>query len=468
MNLEGWAKLLATYGPFALLVLLVFVIERRAWAELRDQEHPRKAVYLVYGGTWVAIFAVCAVVVWVWILLNIPKEFTVRGRLVGLGKAEQLFSRSEDTYLRRAYSGNSTGNFVFRIISSKKLVGDEPVELVIDHGDNTESVFQLTIESWFYDDSREVRLTYDGPPHDRLTLHEPAGSTEVPRLVSSIRVPSDSVAEHSGFSEFLFPTVHAQSGRTMTFDDFAAGLDSPDPIIRMDTRQSVMKAGRGASPYLESVLYDPGSSTRMLIGVLNILNSGGDVAADLDKQAQCNIQDFANSSDTVLRPEAQKFLASHPRIQTLTVCKPIPGRSFDCRDPRLIEFDEGGVRRFTVGRQHLYVWQRSLSTDDPNWATVYAIEDESVLSPEKGSLKKNDFAALESRLQKIDTGPEPPRSGKDPVVVRATLRPESYAIFKVRNRDTIEVELSGGGRFALFIRDTHYVSSNSNFQACLP
>src|SRR5579859_6832187 len=131
---EAWVKLLFTYGPFALLVLLVFVIERKASAELHDQDHPRSAVYLVYGGTWLAIFVMCAVIVWVWIRINIPaEEFTVRGRLVGLGVAEQLFSRSEDTYLRRAYSGTASSDFVFRIISSTKLVGAEPVELVIDH-----------------------------------------------------------------------------------------------------------------------------------------------------------------------------------------------------------------------------------------------------------------------------------------------------------------------------------------------
>jgi len=204
----------------------------------------------------------------------------------------------------------------------------------------------------------------------------------------------------------------------------------------------------------------------MLTGVLNILNSRTYSAA-IEKQAQCNIQYLAKSSDPVLKTEAEKFVTSNPRAQVLSVCKPIPGRSFDCKDSRLVRFDVEGLRRFTVGRQHLYVWQRSLSTDDPNWATVYAIEDETVLSPETRMIKKKEFPALESRLQKIEIGTDQKRSGKDPVVVRATLRPESYAVFKVRNRDTIEIELSGGGSVALFIRDTHYVSDNSNFQACL-
>jgi len=205
----------------------------------------------------------------------------------------------------------------------------------------------------------------------------------------------------------------------------------------------------------------------MLVGALNILNSGKDFAADVDKQAQCNIQDLANSSDPVLKAEAEKFLASHPKTQTLDVCKPIRGRNFDCKDARLVKFDDGGLRRFTVGRQHLYVWQRSLSPHDPNWATVYAIEDELVLSPERRNIKKNDFAPLAPRFQKVETDDGLKRAGKDPVFLRASLQSESYAIFNVRNRDTIEVKLSGGGSLALFVRDTHYVSSMSNFQACL-
>jgi hypothetical protein len=467
MSPEGWVKLLATYGPFALLVLLVFVIERKAWAELRDHEHPRKAAYLVYGGTWLAIFGVCAVIVWVWIRLNLPgDEFTIRGRLVGLGKTEQLFSESEDTYLRRAYSGSAKGNFVFRIISPRKLVGAEPVELHIDHGDETESVFQLAIEPWFYEEGHEVRLTYDRL-QDRLNLNEAAGPSPVPRLASNIRTPTGSIEQESSASRFLFPTVYAQSEMVSFWDDLAAGLDSPDPIIRMDTRQSIVKLGSDTRPFLESLLYDPGSSTRMLVGVLNILNSGTDFA--VDRQAQCNIQDLASSPDPVLKTEAEKFLASSPKTQTLNVCKPIPGRPFDCRDPRLVVFYEEGLRRFTVGRQHVYVWQRELSADDPNWATVYAIEDESLLSPERHSIgKKRDFAAFESHLQRIGTGSAQERSAKSsPLVFRATLRPESYAVFKVRNRDTIEIESSGGGKFALFIRDTHFMASTSNFQACL-
>jgi len=465
---EAWAKLLFTYGPFALLVLLVFVIERKAWTELRDQSHDRTTAYFVYGGTWLAIFVTCVVIVWVWIRLNIPaEEFTIRGRLVGLGVSEQLFSRSEDTYLRRAYSGTASSDFVFRIISSTKLGESDSVELVIDHGDNTASVFDLTIQPKFYIGGYEVRLAYDRH-QDRLSLQEHSGQTVLQRLESNNRIPTRSGAPRpAAFASSLAQTVEAQNLHNISFDDFAAGLDSPDPIIRIDARQSVMKLGRGAWPYLEAVLYDPGSSTRQLVGALNVLNSGADFATDVGKQAQCNIQDIASTSDPVLRAEAEKFLASHPKTPDPDVCKPVRGRAFDCVGARLVEFDTGGLRRFTIGKQRVFVWQRSLSADDPNWAAVYVFEDESLISPERRSMKKNEFEALEPRLQKIETGTNKKGRDKSPAVVGVALQPESYAAFIVRNGDTMEVKVSGGSTLALFVRDTHYMRDMSNFQACV-
>ena len=80
---ETWVKLLFTYGPFALLILLIFVVERKVWGEVRCPDN-KAPVHFVYGATWVAIFLTCGVIVWVWVHNNVSQGYTViRGSLTG-------------------------------------------------------------------------------------------------------------------------------------------------------------------------------------------------------------------------------------------------------------------------------------------------------------------------------------------------------------------------------------------------
>jgi hypothetical protein len=119
--MNNLTSLLFTSGPFGLLVLFLFVIERRTRPLLVG--NLKKPVGLaVYISTWVTIFMLCVVTVVIWIKLNVPdKEATIKGRLIGLNPTESVTSPYEDLYLRRVYGSTTHSDFVWRIISGSQL-----------------------------------------------------------------------------------------------------------------------------------------------------------------------------------------------------------------------------------------------------------------------------------------------------------------------------------------------------------
>ena len=55
MSAETWAKILYTYGPFAILVFLVVVIERilfARWRAANQNNHPQQTAFLSLDVSW--------------------------------------------------------------------------------------------------------------------------------------------------------------------------------------------------------------------------------------------------------------------------------------------------------------------------------------------------------------------------------------------------------------------------------
>jgi hypothetical protein len=97
-----WVKLLFTYGPFALIVFVAFVLERLARAH--KKESPSPSATAIYVATWTLMFVMAGVITWVWYKTNVaPSEFAIRGRLAGLKGDEQLRTRFHLLFLRREY-----------------------------------------------------------------------------------------------------------------------------------------------------------------------------------------------------------------------------------------------------------------------------------------------------------------------------------------------------------------------------
>jgi hypothetical protein len=466
---ETWIKLLATYGPFALLVLFVFVVERRVANDLKEQrDQPNNLpIRFVYGATWGSIFVLCGVIVWVWIKINVPSgEAIIRGTLSGLTVKQQVLSKNENVFLRRVYSTAKDFDFVFRILSAKKLSTDKAVDLVIsDESTDMASIFRLPIDASFYSMDKEVVLIYNRKD-DTLALDKPNSEIVPLKKLASMEPLRSIFAEQPGVLARLFPptTVYAQGqkkggGQQQGGQDkkepvanVIQRLDSYDAILRMDARQELIRGGKTSAPDVEAVLNDPGSSARQQAGVIAALNSSKALAEEVSDAALCNVVEAARSTEPAVKSEANKFLAANPDIAKSKECRPIPGRDFACTGSRLVRLKTGGgIQHLTVGSQQAYVWQPGLDTS--NISTVYVIHTDQSGFPVSGKLDKDDFAKLESKLKKTES---------------AQLPPNTYSIHKVKNNDTIDVKLAGGGEIKAFVHETKYTDSRTDFKICVP
>ena len=105
--MEAWIKLLYTYGPFAILVFLVFVTERKtriAKNEAPPDEKPR--LMLLYLLNWVVIFGLVLYSMYAWSRMNLSTEHMIEGRIENLSGREVVATGSAGSssfYVLRNY-----------------------------------------------------------------------------------------------------------------------------------------------------------------------------------------------------------------------------------------------------------------------------------------------------------------------------------------------------------------------------
>lgn len=330
---ETWMKLLFTYGPFALLTLFVFVILGKAKSQMNDTAKKNPVRVLVYSGTWVAIFVLCGIIVWVWIRLNVPsEEFTIRGHLTGLQDDEKFASRFADMFLKRlSYEQHRNFDYEWRIITRDKLPDAQSISLLIDrstkeHEDLVEYV--LPIRSDFYVANAIVDLKYNRQGR-KLELFQGGEFTPLKVTWSSDTGETQGALQEPaggsvGFLN-LVTTVFAQS--PMNSETLGRRLESDDPVMRLDARAELAKAGLDALPYIRDVLENRNSSYRLRLGVISALNNIKEVSASsLGPAGGCAIKTASRDSDSAIRTEAKRFLGAHRDVDAetcRTVIKPI-------------------------------------------------------------------------------------------------------------------------------------------------
>ena len=456
--MEAWIKLLQTYGPFALLVLLIFVVERKVWGEMKDQKE-HVAVRWVYGGTWTFIFMMCAVIVAVWVHDNVKAgEHTVRGRIEGLRETQLLTSK--DMYTRRDYVDEEkhTYDLAFRITGDKEAT---KAKFSLGDKDLGDADYELPIEASYFDQNKDLVLSYQSKKHT-FALAIASGNLELKPIDDLGSTLPDAPAQLAILDRLLgILPVYASDAKPRPL---SAGtldrLDSLDPTLRSDARIDLSRAGKQSAPYIASVLYDPGSSTRQLLGVLAVLNNSKTLASDMFgtladyKAAQCTIVRLSQGDDGPLKNEANKYLAAHDGASREKACQPIAGRTFACKDALTVRLASGGgLQRITVGNQRAYLWQQSLSLDANNKSTLYIIVSQSPDWPITRKLGADDAKPLLAKLQE-STGPK--------------LQPESYYKKVVVNGETVAVTLPGGKDLKVFVKETKSTESRTDFQVCLP
>ena len=295
---EGWVKLLYTYGPFALAVLLLLVAEnkaRRAWRAAPTNE--KKVLVAVYCATWLAFFAVGLFAMYAWKRINLPREFTIHGTLRGKPSfTSEMVTSDSGLYVRRVYDAGGF-HYEWRIITERRLPDNSGFVVVFDAGSQTHeqgAQYQLTILPGFYDST--VNIVYDRG-RGRLMLQYGGKESDLPSspLFGRLKPRRRAFVSIAYAQEPFVP------------ERFRQRLESDDPIVRRDGRTALAKQGSSALPWIDSVLAAAGSSYRLRLGVIVALNQMAGSVPALSSGARLAVTRAAQDVDPTLSAEARKL-----------------------------------------------------------------------------------------------------------------------------------------------------------------
>lgn len=267
MDAEAWVRILYTYGPFAILVFLVFVTERKLRAGLKEaSEAGRRTHTILYVLNWAAIFGLVIFSVYVWKQMNLDRMRFLSGRIENVHAGESIGSSSDDLYLRRRPVGDVRSTVYWVLPRDRAFAEGEVMTFTISAKDKAEVDFDLPMSLAFYD-TNVVLKRIEGKLYfqDRFGKKTELQGTVKPLLSEQTPPP------HSWLYS-LVPSAHAQD-KVNAVSDFGVALDSSDANVRRYARRELAKLGEAALPWIEQVLTDPASSYQLRLGVIVALNN---------------------------------------------------------------------------------------------------------------------------------------------------------------------------------------------------
>jgi hypothetical protein len=326
MSAETWAKILYTYGPFAILVFLVVVIERvlyARWRAANQNNHPQQTAFLgLYAITWCLILGVAIYSIYVWKRINLDKRPQISGKFENLSNLESLGTTAADLYLHKNPKGGVYSDYDLLLVNKDKRWDDGAIVTFTIQtpprtGNQDGDVFEydLPIQSAFYDSGVVLKrkhgklfLALGGQEKE---LHgELLAPNAVPSTADSGTADSKTTTSKLALPE-LFPVAYAQETWAQTpIQDFSVGLESPDALVRRKTRAQLARQNPiAAVPWIEDVLEDTRSSYRLRLGVLAALNQMADARGESLRPATIAVmQSMLCDSDDTLRNEAYSYL----------------------------------------------------------------------------------------------------------------------------------------------------------------
>ena len=292
-------KLLYTYGPFALLVFFVYVIEGKVRGVLKDPAIPGKVGFPIYCATWAVIFGLCGGVVYIWVLFNVSSEATIRGTFENIQSTQSVASRFE-MYLRRYYTKGDSFDYDWRLVTPHRLAegtqidfdfASSPFAIATRHVITIhDSFYQYPVAIRYLTKAQKLVLYHDGknedlPPVDDVGRGGPAPKVPMFQVVSSVFAAQSASAA----------TVYQR-------------LNSTDPVIRRVARDEVASRGKAELPQIEKILLSDSSSYALRVGAISANNSMKGIDGDsLSQAAYVAIVRAAFDEDPSLSAEAFRF-----------------------------------------------------------------------------------------------------------------------------------------------------------------
>ena len=318
MNSPGdWVSILYTYGPFAILVFLVFITPRQIHKGLKGtSEGVKKTLPAIYVVNWLLIFGLVIFCVYAWKRLHLDRPPTIEGRIDNLSNSETLVTGSAVLYVHRIRVTNRNSAYDLMLVDPK--VGEKLV-FTIDPSDCTGNEggitdFELPIQQDFFVNGLRLRRE-----HDKLFWSRNGQDVELPGRKESLAAPATD-ARLEPMQGFFTAVAYAQTTQSsFSADDFAIGLESPNALIRRNARADLAKQGQAALPWIEAVLDDP-KGYRIKLGVIVALNNMQDLRVEALKPSTiARIQNAALDPDEALKNEAINFLNKYHIAFPVTV-----------------------------------------------------------------------------------------------------------------------------------------------------
>jgi len=324
MSAETWVNILYTYGPYALLIFLVLVVEkqvRSAWREADKNNKPERTLFQVlYGLTWLMIFGVAICGIYAWWVINLTRRPQIIGTAESFLNVEILGTTCADLYLHKKPKGLAYSDYDLLLINTdhKQWPDGEKIRLTIQAPrtgakDDDLYEYELPIRSDFYKTGvvlrrRENKLLLVNKDKEEELRGGVLPSNALPSGVQAGNAaPTSSLTKPAW--DFL-PTVYAQAPQAAqqaySTYEFTVGLESPDAIVRRQSRYALSLQDQStAIPFIDGVLKNNASSYRLRLGVLVALNHMPNLRAESLLPATVSaIQNTLNDPDDALRNEA--------------------------------------------------------------------------------------------------------------------------------------------------------------------
>ena len=322
MDPKEWISYLFKYGPFAILILLVVVVERTLYSRMKAAAAPdRKMFRTLYFSNWVVILGAIVYCVVFWSLTYGGKAEIV-GTIENLSTMEVLGTTQAQLYLHKKIKSLSLTDYQWRLVSDKPFPDGAKVSLTITVPKpdiETEGrkfptepdlwEYKLPIESYFYDEEVVLRRK-----QDKLFLVHNGSEKELEgELLRNNALPKPGEVTASWA---IFPVAHAQAQAQVAQQafspaEFTVGLESPDIIVRRKARAELASQDPAVTlPWIDQVLNQK-SSYRLRLGVIVALNGIPQSKLSVDRIPQSTIdalQVAVGDSDYTLRNEAVNFL----------------------------------------------------------------------------------------------------------------------------------------------------------------
>ena len=161
------ANVLYVYGPFALILVFIFIAEWRIRPSMKDSTgQVAKVAVGTYIVVWLLVLGFAITCVFAWYKLNIHNESVVKGTFENVNGLETVTSDHPSLWLQRTYGGHDGSyNYSWQLISEKPLLQGQIVDFYLNRpgkkDGNPEGLkISLNVRTEFYK-VQPVKLQFD-------------------------------------------------------------------------------------------------------------------------------------------------------------------------------------------------------------------------------------------------------------------------------------------------------------------